>query len=390
MALFGDFLSNVAYANQGIAIKQEADDTHALRQAQISQMQRAAQAQEEQKTLAAQAFGGGDVQAPSSATPAQEGGNVFLEQISKQKTLAEQQETLAKNLAKAGQLDASTKMFDDARGTRRGIAELSKENASEEQKKQERVGAVLGPVAETPTQEAWDVARNQIIAENPKVGNTLPKELTPAVAQWVKQTVQSSMSAKDQMIRAQKIIEETRRSEEAKERAIDRDEARQDRKINQAANRELSYLRLDETRLARLAREKKVAAQKAKAQALPRSDDTKAAASRIKEDFPDLPKGDRENAALAVSSKAKLLLVNGEYEDFAEATQAAYDEVKGNITTEESFLPFGWGDKTKYERGVTTPATVTKPAVSFESGKVYQDASGNKAKYVNGKWEPVK
>jgi hypothetical protein len=34
-------------------------------------------------------------------------------------------------------------------------------------------------------------------------------------------------------------------------------------------------------------------------------------------------------------------------------------------------------------------AAASKPAPKFEEGKIYTDAKGNKARYVNGKWEPV-
>jgi hypothetical protein len=37
----------------------------------------------------------------------------------------------------------------------------------------------------------------------------------------------------------------------------------------------------------------------------------------------------------------------------------------------------------------TAPAAAAPVApAKFEEGKIYTDAKGNKAKYVNGKWEP--
>lgn len=39
--------------------------------------------------------------------------------------------------------------------------------------------------------------------------------------------------------------------------------------------------------------------------------------------------------------------------------------------------------------GASAPAGAASAPQKFEEGKVYQDAQGNKAKYVNGKWEPV-
>ena len=43
----------------------------------------------------------------------------------------------------------------------------------------------------------------------------------------------------------------------------------------------------------------------------------------------------------------------------------------------------------KLEKPAAKNVPSNKPAAQkFEEGKVYTDAKGNKAKYVNGKWEP--
>lgn len=75
----------------------------------------------------------------------------------------------------------------------------------------------------------------------------------------------------------------------------------------------------------------------------------------------------------------------------------------------ETFLRANFGDEEAAQKGMNTfmemrkkmkaesapkpranPRQEQKPAGSFEEGKIYQDAAGNKAKYVNGAWEPVK
>jgi len=57
---------------------------------------------------------------------------------------------------------------------------------------------------------------------------------------------------------------------------------------------------------------------------------------------------------------------------------------------EEKVTPINVEDKPEPKPAAKpTVATSNKPAApKFEEGKVYTDAKGNKAKYVNGKWEP--
>jgi hypothetical protein len=81
--------------------------------------------------------------------------------------------------------------------------------------------------------------------------------------------------------------------------------------------------------------------------------------------------------------------------DIALSAPDSFKEKKLVVDKLKENVEFFGGDKV--EESTAKPTTKDKPkevtsnkpsAPKFEEGKIYTDASGNKAKYVNGKWEP--
>jgi len=111
------------------------------------------------------------------------------------------------------------------------------------------------------------------------------------------------------------------------------------------------------------------------------------------EAFADLSKTAQQVAVRDINTRALEYFRKGT--DYVEAKQKATQEIHGKIKEDDSLvssLPFMGGSE--YEStatGDTTSGSVKttpKTQSQFVEGKVYKDANGNRAKYVNGKWIP--
>ncbi len=104
------------------------------------------------------------------------------------------------------------------------------------------------------------------------------------------------------------------------------------------------------------------------------------------ENFADAPKEVQEAAANDVYSLAVKYLQDNPSITQPEAIRLAQKKIASYIT-----------DEGKYEletpnivERVHSDRVIEEPKTKFVEGKVYQDANGNRAKYVKGNWIPQK
>ena len=110
-----------------------------------------------------------------------------------------------------------------------------------------------------------------------------------------------------------------------------------------------------------------------------------------------LSENDYKTMAKQIEDRGRQLYKSGDYETLEDAVQEAKGEVLdkyiGEGTSQNTILGIGVGGKETFKKydpsGAKKPAQAAPKKSEFVEGKVYQDAKGNKAKYVNGKFVPV-
>ena len=163
-----------------------------------------------------------------------------------------------------------------------------------------------------------------------------------------------------------------------------RDDSRTE--TNQAFMREIASERLQ------LAKKKadQVKARERKIGRLSDKTEVERTSSELKGDLPKLDLATRDRMAEDIRTKQKEHMLSDESLSAGDAYEDAYDAILSKVKTTGGFtVPIlgTFGEKQEYQSiSAGEPAAPAK----FETGKVYKDAAGNKAKYVNGKWEAVK
>lgn len=225
---------------------QAQKDVHQLRLAEIAKGQR----EQEQLALSQEAarkiFGDTGVQAPPSAgiegaAPIEEGVN-YLPQISQQGQLASKQEKMGTFLATTGQLKQSEEMFKAARETRKASEDLANKQLMEQKRKAEQLGSILGPAIDGNSQESYDIAKAELAKVNPQFAMQLPATWNPSTAKLVNQLTGQATDRKTQIDQTLKMQKDKELQDYRKDRLEEQRQARIDRNVNQAENRELKMM----------------------------------------------------------------------------------------------------------------------------------------------------
>lgn len=223
---------------------QEQQDVHQVRLAEIARMNREAENQQANKEAAQRIFGDTGVTPPPSGPTAQplNDQQEFLSQVSQQTALANKQETMGKFLATTGQLKASEEAFKAARDTRKAAEDLVIKQQTEQKKKADQLGSILGPALDGNDQESYDIAREELRKVNPQFAAQLPAQWNPSTAKLVGQLSSQAMDRSKQIDLALKQQKDVELQEYRKERLNEQRESRLDRNANSAANRELRLM----------------------------------------------------------------------------------------------------------------------------------------------------